>query len=151
MQSIDVKLILLYLAVGAGLLSAALLVWIYAKHGPGALSRRGVFLALTPNLIAGALIVTLAAHMRISLGGWPQSIGEAGFPRLLLFHANVSMYYFLFLLFATIVMWPLAVIISTAVPGRAPLPYLALYFIAYWSTWGILQLMPPGFLYWWWD
>lgn len=36
------------------------------------------------------LFYALAIHMYLALGGWPESIGERGFPPALVLHAEVA-------------------------------------------------------------
>ena len=98
------------------------------------------------------LFYSLAFHMYRSLGGWPTSIGERGFPRSLVAHVNATVYYFEALILLGIFIWPLAIVVCLFVPRwRRVVPYLALYALVFLGCWGIMQLAPEQFLYWWRD
>ena len=55
--------------------------------------RRAVVIAVLPGLVALGLFYSLAIHMYESLGAWPVSIGEAGFPLSLIIHAAIATIY----------------------------------------------------------
>lgn len=78
------------------------------------------------------MIASLAVHMYFSLGGWPLTIGEEGFSSALLFNVNTTHYFFIFLLYVTMFVWPVAVFVCALVlRWRGALPYLALYHVAH--------------------
>jgi hypothetical protein len=98
------------------------------------------------------LFYSLAFHMHRSLGGWPASIGERGFPSSLVAHANVTVYFFVALICFGVFVWPLATAVCLLVPRwRRVVPYLAVYALLSLCCWGLMQLAPAQFLYWWRD
>jgi multisubunit Na+/H+ antiporter MnhB subunit len=72
-----------------------------AKH-----SSVAVVAVVSPALVMLGLFYSLAAHMHQSLGAWPSSIGERGFPESLITHAYIATNYFAILLFVSIFAWP---------------------------------------------
>ncbi len=95
---------------------------------------------------------SLALHMHQSLGGWPVSIGERGFPSLLLIHATITVYYFVTLLLSAIIIIPCGIAVCLAAQhSRRFVPYLALYICFFFVCWGLMQFAPGPFLYWWRD
>jgi hypothetical protein len=116
------------------------------------ISHRAVLLAATPNLLMLILFYSLAIHMYLSLGGWPTSIGERGFPAPLVAHGYITMYFFIGLIWFGIFIWPVAITICSIIRNcRRAVPYLALYAILFLGCWGLMQLAPEPFLYWWRD
>ncbi|PYX49616.1 MAG: hypothetical protein DMG76_36915, partial [Acidobacteria bacterium] len=53
-------------------------------------SRTGITIAALPGVVMLALFYSLAIHMHQSLGGWPTSIGERGFPLALVIHSAIT-------------------------------------------------------------
>lgn len=98
------------------------------------------------------LFYSLAFHMRRSLGGWPTSIGERGFPPLLLTHANITVDIFVVLLLSSFFLVPAAIVVCLIVQRwRRFVPYLASYAVLFFVCWGLMQFAPEPFLYWWRD
>ena len=98
------------------------------------------------------LFYSLAIHMHQSLGAWPTSIGERGFPPLLLTHATITATYFAVLLLLGIFVLPVAILVCLLVPRwKRFVPYFALYALLFVFCWGLMQLAPEQFLYWWRD
>jgi hypothetical protein len=115
-------------------------------------SRTGIVISALPSVLMLAMFYSLAFHMYRSLGAWPASIGERGFPPSLLAHANVALYFFITLIWFGMFIWPVAVLVSLMVPRwRRAVPYLALYAVLFLVCWGIMQLAPEQFLLWWGD
>lgn len=108
--------------------------------------------SLAPALLALLLFVSLAVHMRLSLGQWPRSIGFAGFPPALYWHGEIATSFFWWLLLPAVSLTPLVVLICLAIARwRGVVPYIALF-----CTWGVLsislmRLAPEPFLQWWKD
>jgi hypothetical protein len=53
-------------------------------------SRSGVIVATAPAFVMLLLFYSLAIHMYLALGGWPESIGERGFPATLIARVGSS-------------------------------------------------------------
>ena len=126
-------------------------------------SKSTKFFLLAPGLLNLALFYSLAIHMYQSLGGWPEGIGNKGFPAALDLHDAISVAYFsclLLFLFA----WPLLLLVfakieilrrwrsSLVAAGvsaflsivlTAGLPFIFIYLH--------LHIVPAEFLDWWWD
>jgi hypothetical protein len=99
-----------------------------------------------------ALFYSTAIHMHLSLGAWPSSIGERGFPAPLMTHAHVATSYFSVLLLVSIFAWPAAFVLCLRVPRwRIWLYYLGVYALACLICFGGLFLAPSQFLNWLWD
>lgn len=98
------------------------------------------------------LFYSLAFHMYRTLGRWPSSIGETGFPRPLVWHGRIAGFDFYISLLFCLFLAPAATAVCLAVPRWR---YFALYFgifiISCLACWGIMQLAPEAFLNWWRD
>jgi hypothetical protein len=115
-------------------------------------SHKGILLSALPNVAMLALFYTLAVHMYWSLGAWPTSIGESGFPRSLITHGYITMWFFGALIWVGIFIWPVAMLICAINREcRRAVPYLMLYALLFLGCWGLMQLAPEPFLYWWRD
>ena len=115
-------------------------------------TRIGLLLSSLPSLIALALFYSLAIHMRLSLGAWPQSIGERGFPPALVTHSHVTWRCWEVLAFVSIFVLPAVTVVCALVPrGRRFAFYPALGTLAFLLAWGFMFLAPARFLNWWWD
>jgi hypothetical protein len=115
-------------------------------------SRTGIVVSALPSLIMLGLFYSLAVHMHRSLGGWPSSIGEAGFSPSLLTHANITVLCFESLFLACFVLVPVVSIVCLLMQRWRPVvPYLALFAALFLICWGCMQFAPDQFLYWWRD
>ena len=115
-------------------------------------SRTGIIVSALPSILMLGLFYSLAVHMRQSLGGWPTSIGERGFPPLLIIHAVISVDFCMALLLLSIYILPVAIVVCLLVRRwRRFVPYLALYAFFFAVCWGVMQLAPTDFLDWWRD
>lgn len=113
------------------------------------MSRTGIVIFALPSILMLALFYSLAFHMYRSLGAWPASVGERGFPPSLIAHANVTVYFFIALIWSGMFVWPVALLVSLVVPRwRRAVPYLALYAVSFLVCWGLIQLAPKQFLNW---
>ncbi len=113
-------------------------------------SRAGIIISAMPSLIMLGMFFSLAMHMHSSLGGWPASIGEAGFPPLLLAHVNAAAFCYAAWFISSIVLVPAAIILCFCVKAwRRFIPYLILYAVLFFICRGCMQFAPEPFLYWW--
>jgi hypothetical protein len=118
---------------------------------PRPLQRRFVIPVL-PSVVALVSFYTLAVHMRISLGGWPESIGERGFPPALVTHAHISQNYFGVVFIGTLFVSPLAMLVCALVKRwRRALTPLLISFVGFFACLACMQLGPARFANWWWD
>jgi hypothetical protein len=105
---------MLFLAFGVpiiGVVAASVLSAADTRRPPSlfmTLSRRSAIVAIAPPLAMLIIFYSLAAHMFFALGGWPRSIGEAGFPPTLILHADVAMRFFVTLARIGIFLVPVA-------------------------------------------
>jgi len=136
------------LAVALGLIGIVVPVRLkIVQPSPG----RTVWAAL-PALLCLALFYSLAAHMHQSLGAWPTSIGERGFPPALAAHASAANAYFMALILLNLSVWPVAYLLCALIRRwRASLYYLGVHMLACLLCLGLMLLAPGPFLYWWWD
>ncbi len=115
-------------------------------------SCKGIVISVLPGLFALGLFYSLAFHMHHSLGGWPTSIGERGFPPALLIHATVATSYFWILILLSIFILPVAILVCLLVSRwRHFVLYFVLYAFVFVVSIVLMQLAPEPFLYWWRD
>jgi hypothetical protein len=116
------------------------------------LSRTGIIISALPSLAMLALFYSLAIHMRYTLGAWPASIGNRGFPPALVMHGDLAWMFCGALVVATVCLVPVAVVVCLIVPPwRGCINYYVLYVVFYLVGWGLMLLAPHSFLHWWWD
>ena len=98
------------------------------------------------------LFYSLALHMHRTLGGWPQTIGQAGFPPGLKSHADLAQQTLGSLILACMFAWPIAALLcmnnSKLRPG---LRYLGIYALTSGLSLLAMRFAPEQFLVWWWD
>jgi len=105
-----------------------------------------------PSMLSLGLFYSLALHMHHSLGNWPTSIGERGFPPVLVTHANITVDFFVVLLLSSVFVVPTVMLVCAVTPRwRQLLPYLTLYVALFFGCWGLMQCAPEAFLNWWRD
>ncbi len=139
--------LLSWTAVG---LAALVAVLVAVRHHEES-SRRALLAALAVPVGASALFFTLALHMHRSLGGWPETIGNRGFPEGLLQHESAAFTAFGILLVG-LLLSPLALLLCAAAPRlRGGLSPIATYATASIAALLLTNLAPDPFLYWWWD
>lgn len=111
-----------------------------------------VMAAALPSVTLVGSYYALVIHMRIVLGGWPTSIGNQGFPPALNVHATLVPMFFMLLVALTIVAGLPAILVCSLVPRwRTFAAGLALHLVFMFVAFGIMQLAPSQFLYWWRD
>ena len=89
--------------------------------------------------------------MHQSLGAWPSSIGERGFPPRLVTHGSIAANYFTVLLLASVFAWPVAFLIRVVIRRWRLCYYLGVYAFTCLVCFGAMLLAPSQFLNWWWD
>ena len=115
-------------------------------------SKKALFLSTLPGVILLVLFYSLAGHMFLSLGQWPDSIGEHGFPRLLSVHASLSKGCFTFLYLLTVYVSPgVLLFLLASKPWRKFSLCLVAHVITFWVVYGCILLAPAQFLSWWWN
>lgn len=116
------------------------------------ISRLGIIASSAPSLLLLTSFYSLAFHMHRSLGSWPASIGTNGFPRLLVVHAEITAALFGLLLLSSVFLAPGAIAVCVATPRwRRNAGYFLLYGLMFFACWGLMQLAPGQFVYWWRD
>jgi hypothetical protein len=115
-------------------------------------SRTGLVASALPSLLMLGLFYSLALHMRQSLGAWPSSIGDRGFPASLVVHETVTVYFCIAFVVISVFVVPIAILVCLFVPRwRRLVPYFALYALLFGICWELMHLAPEQFLYWWRD
>ena len=71
-----------------------------AKPALSLITRSGLLLAATPSILWLLLYFALAAHLRLGLGRWPDSIGDNPDTPLFQMHTELVWMYFTALLFS---------------------------------------------------
>ncbi len=79
------------------------------------ISRIGLAVAASPAAAMLIVYYSLAIHMHHTLGGWPTSIGERGFPPSLVLHSAIDMYLYIALVWSIIFILPAALIICSGI------------------------------------
>src|SRR5262245_59401614 len=77
-------------------------------------SRKGIAISALPGVMLPVLFYSLAIHIYWALGGWPMSIGEHGFPPVLVIHSAVTIWVF-GLLLVSLLFCPLPILICLLV------------------------------------
>jgi len=150
MTSIVSLLSLILLVAGLGVF-VVLLVLPFAADWPK-ISRKARILIALPSLIMLGLFYSLAVHMHQTLGKWPETIGNRGFPKDLLWHASVAGNVFGWLLMFTVLALPVVFLASVGVKKwRGVIPYLSAHAISFGICVALMFLAPSRFLNWWWD
>ena len=116
------------------------------------LSLKGVVIAAMPPVAALVLFYSMAAHLYLSLGHWPHSIGYGGFSPALVFHGKAQYWWIAMVGRMSVFVWPAAVVGCLAIPKARPLlPYLGVYALTVLVCFGLMHLGPERFLDWWLD
>ena len=114
--------------------------------------KAGIAISILPYLLALFLFYSLAIHMHKSLDGWPESIGTHGFPPALLMHDQIQGAYITCLLLFTIFVVPAIILVCLLVSRwRHLVVYFVMHLVSLPVCYGLMQLAPEGYLYWWWD
>lgn len=115
-------------------------------------SRAGLIAAISPGLLMLVLFYSLAVHMRLSLGAWPDRIGEEGFPDALVMHATVALRWF-YVVFMSVIfaLGPVFLLCAIVPSWRRGLNYIAAYMASFAFCFVGMLMAPAPFLSWWWD
>ncbi len=139
------------LAIFTGILALGAIVVAFRMR-PAKPSRVALAVTALPALMMLGLFYSLAVHMHQSLGAWPSSIGERGFPAPLVTHAHIAGFYFSIVLLVSIFAWPAIFLLCLVVRRwRGCVYYLGVYAFSSLVCFGAMLLAPSQFLYWWWD
>ena len=114
--------------------------------------RTGLMIAALPGVSMLALFYSLAIHMHHTLGGWPLSIGERGFPPALVIQATVTVKFFMVLVLSLFTL-PVPILACLLVERwRRFAVYFAVYAAVVIFCFVLTQIAAPAqFLYWWRD
>ncbi len=100
----------------------------------------------------GGLFYSLVIHLRLSLGKFPQSIGNDGFSAALKTHGSWTYDYCSVLTGLSLITVPIALLVSFGIRRwRRFVLYPLLHGLAIVASWGLMLLAPPPFLNWWFD
>lgn len=111
-----------------------------------------VLLAALPSILMTVLFHSLALNMRLTLGGWPASIGTNGFPPALEMHASITAWCFATLIMGLLTGWPIAFLACLLVRRwNTGVLYLGVLATSFAIGIGAMALAPARFLDWWWD
>jgi hypothetical protein len=95
------------------------------------------------------LFYSLVIHMYQSLGGWPTSVGEHGFPPSLIIHDFIAGGFFFVSLLVTFFIWPSPFCyVCWFDAGGASAYYLGVYGRVSAVCFAATSLAPTGFLDW---
>lgn len=123
-----------------------------SRSGEKRPSKAVIWLATLPAMVTLVLFYSLALHMYVSLGGWPEVLGERGFSRALTAHANTAFMMFTAMFFTGIFVWPFVFPICVLVKPLRPFSYyLAAFQASNVICLVLMQLGPSKFVWWWWD
>ncbi len=113
------------------------------------LSRWGLVIAALPGVGLLGMVYSLAIHMRLSLGAWPTSIGERGFPQALITHSSVMWNYSAILVFVSFCVVPAAIVVCLLVRRwRWVAKYFGVFVGVLIVCVGLIMLAPEPFLTW---
>lgn len=122
-----------------------------AKPALSLITRSGLLLAATPSILWLLLYFALAAHLRLGLGRWPDSIGDNPDTPLFQMHTELVWIYFTALLFSLFAV-PLIIAVLVFLPRcRRFVVHLVAYSISIGLAWALMHLAPGSFVYWFFD
>ena len=139
-------------AIGLGIV-ALIQSLVAARFQPAQkLSQVWTLAAALPSVVMVIMFYSLAIHVRLSLGQWPQSIGDVGFPSGLIMHERIAGNYVFGPLLVSLFIWPLAVFLCWWVSSwRRFIAYQTIHALSFLVGFGAICLAPSSFLNWWWD
>ncbi len=103
-------------------------------------------------LLSCVLFWSLALHMHTHFNGWPEQIGDDGFPWALKQHANIQGFIFSSTFGIAFAVAPLLALIFSLTPRLRPLlNYLGVFYRAFALLAFCIWIAPKGYLNWWLD
>ena len=115
------------------------------------ITQTGVLLASAPAALWLLLYFSLAAHLRLGLGRWPDSIGDNPETPLFALHTKLVWSYFGYMLLALFAV-PLIIAVLVFLPRcRRFVVHLVAYSISIGLAWALMHLAPGSFVYWFFD
>ena len=143
-------LLVLLFVVGLWIGWPAMVTYKYARYSN--LSWKWAMIAILPSVLMVLSFYALAIHMYHSLGGWPQKIGEEGFPPSLLLHQHIQAWYFSLMLIFILFLYPLVSFVCLSVSRwRGMLPYISFFGVSFGVGLFVMFLGPSKFVNWWTD
>lgn len=140
-----------FLAAMSLVATAVALSYSAASAAGSGRSRLWLAFATFPGLIGLSAFYSLAVHMRVRLGGWPDGYGLDGLPVELQRHTDLAQWLYGAMLLAALGM-PALVAACAVVPRlRDRMIYPAFCGAACWGCFFLTELAPDGFRDWWWD
>lgn len=115
---------------------------------------RKFVLAASLPLLALVLFCSVGLHMfsPSGLGGWPEHIGNDGFPDSLLTHSDIMGNVFSATIILAIFVLPLCAILFSLVDKLRPmLKYIGVYYLSCFFLLGCMWVAPRAYTYWFWD
>ena len=123
-----------------------------ADFGKRTISWPIAVLSAVPAVCMAVLYYSLAIHMYNSLGGWPDSLGNKGFPTALNYHAEIAFGLFSILFLLVVFVIPIALVVCSLIPRCQPaFICLEIFLISCLACVGLMILAPDKFQFWWWD
>ena len=122
-----------------------------AKPALSLITRSGLLLAATPSTLWLLLYFALAAHLRLGLGRWPDSIGDNPDTPLFQMHTELVWIYFAALLFSLFAVHLIIAVLVFLPRYRRFVVHLVAYVIFLGLAWALMHLAPGSFVYWFFD
>ena len=130
---------------------AIAMAWSVIQGQGSGRSRRWLALLTLPGLLALVSFYSLAVHMHVRLGGWPERIGSDGFPADLIIHDGISSGLFSVALVLALGMPAVLALLALVPQLRSNMIYPAFCGTTCWLCLALTALAPAEFLQWWWD
>ena len=114
--------------------------------------KRTFIIAVTPWSLGLGLYWSLAIHMYLSLGNWPEMIGTRGFAPALLLHTEIQSNYLAVLSLFTIFVCPVMFLLCLFIERlKKMVIYPSLQILGIPLFLLQMVLAPEGYRDWWWD
>lgn len=126
--------------------------FVSAHHSGQRTSRAAVAVSALLPIAATVLLVSFAVRLHRTFGGWPTTIGTAGWPVELVAHAELAWFAFGLLFLLAFTLLPLTTLVFAVVPRCRPWQRCTGAFaLGSAACFLALALTPSAFQYWWWD